>query len=138
MNNGVESWFFQGGNFEDEPGKTPEGIWTLDFDGSHSSSVSGAGIVLTTPPKETFYYSYRLEYHCMNNVFEYEALVIGLNMAIDRGIMHLRVIGDSYLILSQVLLNFSTKNERLKRYRDFARFVVKSFEVVLIEVVPRE
>jgi ribonuclease HI len=138
VNNGVESWFVQGGNSKNELCKTPEGIWTLEFDGAHSSFGSGAGIVLTAPSKETFYYSYRLEYHCTNNIVEYEALIIGLNLAIDRGITHLRVIGDSDLIVSQVLLNFSTKNERLKRYRDFARSVAKSFEVVSIEAVPRE
>jgi hypothetical protein len=38
VNNGVENWFVQGGNFKDELGKTPEGIWTLEFDGAHSSS----------------------------------------------------------------------------------------------------
>jgi ribonuclease HI len=138
VNNGVESWFVQEGNFKDELGKTPDGIWTLEFDGAHSSSSSGAGIVLTAPSKETFHYSYRLEYHCTNTVFEYEALIIGLNLAIDRGITHLRVIGDSYLILSQVLLTFATKNERLKRYQDFTRSIAKNFEVVSIEVVPRE
>jgi hypothetical protein len=37
-------------------------------------------------------------------------------MIVDKGITHLRVIGDSYLIVSQVLLNFSPNNERLKRY----------------------
>jgi ribonuclease HI len=126
VNNGVESWFVQGGDSKDEPCKTPEGIWTLEFDGAHSSFGSGAGIVLTAPSKETFYYSYRLEYHCTNNVVEYEALIIGLNLAIDRGIRHLRVIGDSDLIVSQVLLNFSTKNERLKRYRDFARCMLQN------------
>jgi hypothetical protein len=50
----------------------------------------------------------------------------------------LRVIGDLDLIVSQVLLNFSTKNERLKKYRYFARSVAKSFEVVSIEAVTRE
>jgi hypothetical protein len=55
VNNGVESWFVQGGNFEDELIKTPGGIWTLQFEGAHSSSGLGAGIVLTTPSKETFY-----------------------------------------------------------------------------------
>ena len=50
----------------------------------------------------------------------------------------MRVIGDSDLIVSQVLLNFATKNERLKRYQDFARSVKKYFEVVSIEEVPRE
>jgi ribonuclease HI len=115
VNNGVESCFVQGGNFEDELGKTPKGIWTLEFDGAHSSSGSGAGIVLTAPSKETFYYSYRHEYHSTNNVAEYEALIIGVNLAIDRGVTHLRVIGDSDLIVSQVLLNFATKNERQKK-----------------------
>jgi hypothetical protein len=66
VNNGIESWFVQGGNSEDELSKTHRGIWTLEFDGAHSSSGSGEGIVLTTPFRETFYYSYRLEYHCKN------------------------------------------------------------------------
>jgi ribonuclease HI len=126
------------GSSEDETTKTPEGIWTLEFDGAHSSSGSGVGIVLTTPSKETFYYSYRLEYHCTNNIVEYEALILGLNLAIDKGVTHLRVIGDSDLIVSQVLLDFATKNERLKRYRDFARSIAKSFEIVSIKAVPRE
>jgi ribonuclease HI len=110
----------------------------LEFDGAHSSSGSGAGIVLTTPSKETFYYSHRLEYHYTNNVVEYEALIIGLNLVVDKGVTHLKVICDSDLIASQVLLDFATKNERLKRYRDFARSIAKYFEVVSIEEVPRE
>jgi ribonuclease HI len=138
VNNGIESWFIQGENSEDEFTQTPGGIWTLEFDGAHSSSGSGAGIVLTAPSKETFYYSYRLEYHCTNNVVEYEALIIGLNLAIDKGVTHLKVIGDSDLIVSQVLLDFTAKNERLKRYRDFARSIAKSFEIVSIKAVPRE
>jgi ribonuclease HI len=61
---------------------------TLEFDGAHLSYGSGVGIVLTTPSKDTFYYSYILEYHCTNNVSEYEDLVLGLNLAIDRGVTH--------------------------------------------------
>jgi ribonuclease HI len=80
--------------------------------------VQELGIVLTTPSKEATYFSYRLEYDCTNNVVEYESLLIGLNLALDRNIRHLKVIGDSDLIVSQVNLKFSTKNERLRRYRD--------------------
>ena len=116
VNNGVGSWFVQGGNFENELGKTLEGIWTLEFDGAHFCSGSGACIVLISLFKETYYYSYRLEYHCTNNVVEYQSLIIGLNLAIKKGVIHLRVIGDSYLIVSQVFLNFYANNERLKRY----------------------
>jgi hypothetical protein len=86
INNDINNWFVQGGSSRDDTIKTPEGIWTLEFDGSHSSSGSGVGIVLTTPSNETFYYSYRLEYQCTNNIVEYEALILGLNLAIDKGI----------------------------------------------------
>jgi ribonuclease HI len=90
----------------------------LELDGAHSSSGSRASIVLIAPSKETFHYSYRLEYHCTNNIVEYKALIIGLNLAIDKGVTHMKVIGDSNLIVSQVLLEFTAKNDRLKRYRD--------------------
>jgi ribonuclease HI len=99
---------------------------------------SGVGIILTTPSKETFHYSYRIEYHCTNNVVKYEALIIGLNLAIDKGVTHLKFVGDSDLIVSQVLLDFVAKNERLKRYRDFTRSITKSLKRVSIKAVPRE
>jgi hypothetical protein len=65
-------------------------------------------------------------------------LIICLNLAIDRGITHLRFIGDSNLIVSKVLLNFASKNERLKKYSDFSRYVAKAFEVVSIKAIPKE
>jgi ribonuclease HI len=113
-----------------------KGIWTLEFDGSHSSFGSGAGIVLTTPSGEVLYHSYRLEFHCTNNVVEYEALILGLNLAIDKGITILEVKGDSDLIVSQVLMRFATKNEKLKKYRDVAQTLSKSFKKISIEVIP--
>jgi ribonuclease HI len=124
--------------FKREPCQNPNGTWTLEFDGAHSSFSSGAGIVLTPPSRETFYFSYRLEYDCTNNVVEYEALLIGLNLAIDRKIKHIRVIGDSDLVVSQINLKFSTKNERIKKYRDLVRDTMKYFEEISIEAVPRE
>jgi hypothetical protein len=110
----VNNWFVQGGSSDIDTIEESEGIWTLEFDGSHSSSGSGVGIVLTTPSGEAFYYSYRLEYHCTNNIAEYEALILGFNLAIDKGVTYLRAKGDSDLIVSQVLMKFATKNEKLK------------------------
>jgi ribonuclease HI len=115
-----------------------EGIWTLEFDGSHSSSGSGAGVVLTAPSGEVFYHSYRLEFCCTNNVVDYEALIRGLNLVIDKGVTILEVKGDSDLIVSQVLMRFSTKNEKLTKYRDVAQTLSKSFRKVPIEAVPQE
>jgi ribonuclease HI len=72
---------------------------------------------LTNPSGEDFYYLYRLEYHCTNNIAEYEALILGFNLEIDKGVTYLKAKGDSNLIVSQVLMKFSTKNEKLKKYR---------------------
>jgi hypothetical protein len=100
INNYIDNWFVQGGIPKDDTVKAPEGVWTLEFDGSHSSSGSGVGIVLTAPSNEYFYYSYSLEYQFTNNIDEYEAFILGLNFAIDKGIEYLRVKGDSDLIVS--------------------------------------
>jgi len=65
-------------------------------------------------------------------------LILGLNLAIDKGVTILEGKGDSNLIVSQVLMRFATKNEKLKRYRDVAQTLSKSFRKVSIEAVPRE
>jgi hypothetical protein len=93
---------------------------------------------LTNPFGEDFYYSYRLEYHCTNNIAEYEALILGFNLAIDKGVTYLKAKGDSNLIVSQVLMKFSTKNEKLKKYRGLDQSLSKSFKIVSIEAIPRE
>jgi hypothetical protein len=69
---------------------------------------------------------------------EYEALILGLNLEIDKGVTILEVKWDSDLIVSQVLMRFSTKNEKLKKYRDVAQTLSKSFRKVSIEAIPWE
>jgi ribonuclease HI len=77
---------------------------------------------------EATYFSYRLEYDCTNNIVEYKALLIGLNLALDRNIKCLKVIGDSDLVVSQVKLKFAAKNERLRKYRDSVRDTIELFD----------
>ena len=76
-----------------------DSIWTLKFDGSSTSSSSGAGIVLIREDGETIAKSFKLDFSCSNNASEYEAYIIGLVIAHEMGIKHLRVIGDSNLII---------------------------------------
>jgi hypothetical protein len=135
INNDIDNWFLQGGSHEDDTVKAPKGVWTLEFDGSHSIFGSGFRIVLNSPSNEAFYYSYRLDYQCTNKITEYEALILGINLAIDKDIEYLRVKGDSNLIVSQVLEYFATKNVKLKRYCDLAQSFSKYFKIVLIKSI---
>jgi hypothetical protein len=91
-----------------------EGSWGLDFDGAHSSTGSGVGIVLRSPDNETTLFSYRLEFNCTNNIAEYEALILGINLAIDMNIKDLHVKGDSDLIVSQVNKKFAAKKPKVE------------------------
>ena len=43
----------------------------------------------------------RLFFFCTNNMTEYEACIMGLNMAIDLGVQELIVLGDSDLLIQQ-------------------------------------
>lgn len=111
---------------------------TLEFDGTHSSSGSGTGIVLVAPSHEATLFSYRLEFDCTNNIAECEALTIGLDLSLDREIKCLHVIRDSDLVVSQIKKKFSAKNERLRRYRNLIWDTIELFDAFSIESIPRE
>ena len=78
------------------------------FDGSSSKEGAGVGVVFVSPKKETFRYSFTLTFTCTNNIFEYEALLLRLKVAIKHKIKKLHVIGDSKIncVTSQNCLCF--------------------------------
>lgn len=76
--------------------------WTPYFDGSYTQHGSGAGILFITPEGHTIPRSYRLMFPCTNNVAEYEALVIGIKMAVEWKITELKVYEDSQLVVHQI------------------------------------
>ena len=66
--------------------KDVSGIWTLKFDGSCASSGSGVGVVLMSPEGEVEPLAFKLEFSNTNNTTEYEALILGIVTAKERGI----------------------------------------------------
>jgi hypothetical protein len=132
LEEGIDNTFIlENSLFLDEENK--EGSWGLDFDGAHSSTGLGAGIVLRSPDNETTLFSYRLEFNCTNNIAEYEALILGINLAIDMNIKTLHVRGDSDLIVSQVNKKFTAKNPRLKQYMDVMWDAIKNLTTFLLK-----
>jgi ribonuclease HI len=108
-------------------------MWTLKFDGSSTSMSSGAGVVLIREDGETIAKSFKLDFPCSNNASEYEAYITGLAIAHGMGIKHLRVIGDSNLIICQAKGEFSLKEPSLAPYRALAQRLkgkFSTFEVV--------
>ena len=79
-----------------------------------------------------------MEFDATNNVAEYEALLLGLEIYKDRGIKLLNIKGESDLIISQVKNIFACKSERLKRYRNAIWSTMEFFDALNLTAIPRE
>ncbi|XP_074314436.1 uncharacterized protein LOC141649650 [Silene latifolia] len=59
--------------------------WQMYFDGVVRQHGAGAGVVFETPQNHLMPYSFTLTQLCSNNMAEYQALILGLQMAIEAG-----------------------------------------------------
>ena len=64
--------------------------------------------------------SFKLNFPYTNNIAEYEAYLTGLVVVREMGIKHLRVIGDSNLVVCQAKGEFALKEPSLAPYRAMA------------------
>ncbi|KAH9288795.1 hypothetical protein KI387_032912, partial [Taxus chinensis] len=76
----------------------PNGVWTLEFYGSHSSASFGAGVVLIAPRGKVHPLSFKLQFENTKNTTEYEALILGLRMEKEMGVKNLLAHGDAEII----------------------------------------
>ncbi|WKA02936.1 hypothetical protein VitviT2T_021082 [Vitis vinifera] len=83
------------------------------FDGSARYDGTGAGVVFVSPQRQILPYSFVLSERCSNNVVEYQALIIGLQMAIEMKITSLEICGDSKLVINQLLALYELKSNDL-------------------------
>lgn len=76
------------------------------FDGSATIATREIGVVLTSPDDHTTTISHKLTFTCTNNVAEYEAFLMGLAITKNLGVQILKVMGDSNLVVRQLVVNF--------------------------------
>jgi ribonuclease HI len=110
----------------------------MNFDSAHSRSGKGVGIVITSPTRRSFNFAYRLEFEATSNVAEYEALLLGLEIAKDMGIKILNIKDDCNLAILQVKNKFACKSDRLRRYKNAVWDAMEFFEALDLIEIPRE
>jgi ribonuclease HI len=113
-------------------------VWYMNFDGAFSRAGKGVGIVLQAPNGEVLKFSYRLEFDATNNVAEYEALLLGLELCKDRGVKCLNIKGDSDLVIQQLKNKFACNSKRLKGYRNAILDSLNDLDAFNLIVIPRE
>jgi len=73
-----------------------EGMWNMDFDGAISKEGDGARVwIISLKFEKSNTYSYKLAFNCTNNVLEFEALILGLQLLKRVGAKRILVHGDS-------------------------------------------
>ena len=71
------------------------------FDGATNLSGLGTGAVLISLEGQYYLVSAKLIFSCINNVAEYEACILGLQLALSMRVKRLQVYGDSMLVILQ-------------------------------------
>ena len=98
------------------------------FDGSARADGAGAEVVFMSPQRQILPYSFQLSELWSNNVAEYQALIIGLQMAINMEITALEVYGNSKLIINQLLTEYKVRKDDLVLYFQLATQLLQKFE----------
>ena len=76
----------------------------------------------------------RLDFPTTNNEAEYEALVVGLDLAKVTGAENVVVHCDSQVVTSQINGGYKCKNERLKRYLEEVKNQISSLKARFVQI----
>ncbi|XP_031106342.1 uncharacterized protein LOC116010995 [Ipomoea triloba] len=112
--------------------------WKMYFDGAVHRGGAGAGVVFITPEGEVLPYSFTLTEPCSNNVAEYQALILGLEIAVDMKQLRINIYGDSKLVVNQVMDLYEVRKAELVPYNNYAKILIQWLGDVTIEHVPRK
>ncbi|KAK4389551.1 hypothetical protein Sango_2292100 [Sesamum angolense] len=112
--------------------------WKMYFDGASHKEGAGAGVVFVTSEGEVLPYSFTLTQNCSNNVAEYQALILGLEIAVDAKQLPLKVYGDSQLVVNQLLGLYEVKKPELLPYHNYAKRLMGWLGDVELEHLPRK
>jgi ribonuclease HI len=80
---------------QDEERTNDVEAWTIFCDGSWGTFGAGAAAVLISSSKIKTCYAARLDFNCINNIVEYEALLLGLRKLKAMGIRRAILKSDS-------------------------------------------
>lgn len=73
-----------------------------------------------------------------HNTAEWQALILGLRLALKHGERHVVVKGDSMLVVRQINREWTTKNAALRSLRTQAEELLALFESSRVEWIPRK
>jgi ribonuclease HI len=112
--------------------------WPLFYDGSSCGKGGGVGILLISPRGEMFEFAIPIQPTITNNQAEYEALFKGLQYLREAKAISVEIFGDSELVIKQLNGQYECRNDILRNDYEECKEILKSFQLVILEHIPRE
>ena len=110
--------------------------WKLYFDEASNSTKNGVRAVLVSPKGQQFLILVKLNFGCTNNITEYEARIVGLQVALEFGAYDLSIFGDSLLIISQIKGKWQAQDANLIPYQKNVTCLISKFRNIIFTYLP--
>lgn len=116
-----------------------EGYWRLFCDGASRGNPgpAGAAAILQDPSGNLQGQAARYLGQATNNVAEYRALLLGLEMAFSKGVRRLKIFTDSKLVVEQLNGRYQVKSPQLRPLWRQALNELQKFEAFAVSHIDR-
>lgn len=101
--------------------------WVLFTDGSSTTTVGGAGVILTSPYGFKIPQAIKFHINVTNNEAENEALIAGLQLAQHLEASVVKIFSDSLLVVKQILGEYKVTHNRMTAYMEAAQNLIRCF-----------
>ncbi|XP_070032719.1 uncharacterized protein [Nicotiana tomentosiformis] len=111
--------------------------WKIFFDGAVNAKGVGIGAILILPTGQHYPATARLRFFCTNNTAEYEACIMGMDMAVDLDVEELLIMGVSDLIIRQAQGEWETRDIKIIPNMQHVENLSKRFKSIEFRYIPR-
>ena len=115
--------------------------WRMYFDGAANHFGYGIGVLLISPHGDHISRSVHLafvdRYPATNNIVEYEACILGLEISLELGIKRMEIFGDSNLVIRRIQGDWKTRDVKLRPYHAHLELLVGRFDDLSYTHLPR-
>ncbi|GKV42366.1 hypothetical protein SLEP1_g49777 [Rubroshorea leprosula] len=111
--------------------------WILYVDGASSSKGSRLGAILLSPEGYRSEHALKFNFDATNNMAEYEALLLGLQLAIELKVTLIQVYSDSQLVVNQVNSVCEVVDPIMIKYAILVAELKSKFQKFHLSKIPR-
>ncbi|GKU89192.1 hypothetical protein SLEP1_g3360 [Rubroshorea leprosula] len=111
--------------------------WTLYVEGASNNKGSGAGALLIGPDGYRSKHALKFNFDATNNMAEYEALLLGLQLALELKINAIQVYNDSQLVVNQINSIYEVVDPVMVKYVALVADLKCKFQKFCLSKIPR-